>query len=145
MHRRISAIGAAAILAGVLTACSQTPAPVAAEDDPALVEQVDGSSSSRLTLTTRAAERLGIQTTAVKGVAGNASRRSVPYSAVFYGPDGETWVYVSPKALTYIREPVVIDRIDGQVAVLTEGPAVDAQVVTVGVAELYGTEFEVGH
>lgn len=144
MHKRISAVGAAVLLAGALTACSQAKAPVAAEGDhPAQVEQVDGE-NSRLTLTKRAAERLGIQTTAVKAVAANG-RISVPYSAVFYGPAGETWVYVSPKELTFIREAVVIDRIDGDVAFLSEGPAVDTQVVTIGVAELYGTEFEVGH
>ncbi len=145
MHKRISASATAVILAGVLAACSQAPAPAAAEDHPAQVEQVDGSTSSRLTLTTRAAERLGIQTSPVKRMAGTGSLTAVPYSAVFYGPDGETWIYVSPKTLTYIREAVVIDRIDGQVAVLSGGPDVDTQVVTVGVAELYGTEFEVGH
>ena len=35
--------------------------------------------------------------------------------------------------------------IDGDVAVLSSGPPVGTRIVTVGVAELFGTEFGVGH
>jgi hypothetical protein len=42
--------------------------------------------------------------------------------------------------VTFIREAVTILRIDGDVAVLQSGPPVGTSVVTVGTAELLGTE-----
>jgi hypothetical protein len=72
-------------------------------------------------------------------------RKVVPYSAVIYGAHGETWVYASPEPLTYVRHPVSIDYVDDDLAVLSEGPPAGTDVVTVGVAELFGAEFEVGH
>jgi hypothetical protein len=74
-----------------------------------------------------------------------AMRRVVPHSSLIYGAHGETWVYTSPEPLTYVRHPVSIDYIENDLAVLSDGPPVGTEVVTVGVAELYGTEFEVGH
>lgn len=73
-----------------------------------------------------------------------AQRTVVPYAAVIYGLNGEAWVYVSPEPLTYHREPVTIDYIEGDTAVLVDGPPVGTEVVTVGVAELYGTDTGVG-
>ena len=74
-----------------------------------------------------------------------ALRKVVPHSAVIYGAHGESWVYTSPEALTYVRHPIVIDYIEDELAVLSDGPPAGTNVVTVGVAELFGTEFEVGH
>ncbi|MGC5020697.1 hypothetical protein [Micromonospora sp. DT47] len=71
----------------------------------------------------------------------------VPYSAVLYTPDGTTWVYTVPKALTQIRQKVVVATVggaDGTEAFLSEGPPVGTTVVTVGVMELYGAELGVG-
>jgi hypothetical protein len=72
-------------------------------------------------------------------------RKVVPYSAVIYGAHGETWVYTSPEPLTYVRHPVSIDYVEAELAVLSDGPPVGTDIVAVGVAELFGTEFEVGH
>jgi hypothetical protein len=72
-------------------------------------------------------------------------RKIVPYAAVMYGPHGETWVYTNPEPLTFIREPIAIDYIDGDQVVLSDGPSPGTKVVTVAVAELYGTETGVGH
>jgi hypothetical protein len=74
-----------------------------------------------------------------------AVRKVVPHSAVIYGAHGESWVYTSPEALTYLRHPISIDYIDEDLAVLSDGPPAGTEIVTVGVAELFGTEFEVGH
>jgi hypothetical protein len=73
------------------------------------------------------------------------SRTVVPYAAVLYDSHGDTWVYTSPEALVFIRHKVKIEYIEGDRAVLSEGPAVGMNVVTIGAAELLGTEFEVGH
>jgi hypothetical protein len=74
-----------------------------------------------------------------------AQRKIVPYAAVMYGPHGETWVYTNPEPLTFIRHSIAIDYIDGDQVVLSDGPPTGTKVVTVGVAELYGTESGVGH
>lgn len=72
-------------------------------------------------------------------------RKVVPYSSLLYDGHGQTWVYTSPEALTYVREAVEIENIEGDQAFLLQGPEAGTKVVSVGAAELFGTEFEVGH
>jgi hypothetical protein len=72
-------------------------------------------------------------------------RKVVPYSSVIYDEHGDTWVYTQPEPLKYVRAPIDIDYIEGDVAVLNDGPPNGTAVVSVGAIELYGTEFEVGH
>jgi len=69
-----------------------------------------------------------------------ALRKVVPYAAVLYGVHGETWVYSNPEPLVFVRRPIVVDYIEGDQAILSEGPEVGTAVVTVGAAELFGTE-----
>lgn len=128
-----------------LSACTQESAEAKSNAEPAKVEHVDGSDVSRLTLTAKAAERLGIQTTPIRvqKVAGSP-RKVIPYGAVLYDSQGNTWVYVNAEPLSYVRERVTVDYIQGDQVVLTDGPA-GVAVVTVGAAELYGTETGVGH
>jgi hypothetical protein len=66
--------------------------------------------------------------------------RVVPYSAVYYDAKGAAWVYVNTKPLTYERQRIDIDHIAGDVAVLSNGPAVGTPIVTVGAGMLFGTE-----
>ena len=76
--------------------------------------------------------------------AGSGLVKVVPYAAVLYGVHGETWVYTNPEPLVYVREPITIDYIEGDLAVLLEGPPAGTQVVTIGGAELLGAENGVG-
>lgn len=134
------------IIAGLqLSACQRESAP-AEHVSPAHVEHLDGSELSRLTLTTKAMERLDVQTATVSEarVAGS-QRKVVPYAAVIYDAYGGTWVYTSPEPRVFVRHEIDIDHIEGDIAVLSHGPDVGTAVVTVGVAELFGTEFEIGH
>jgi hypothetical protein len=130
-----------------LSACTQQAAEAeAGAGEPAKVEHVEGAEVSRLTLTAKAAERLGIKTKPVlAGKVDGATRLVVPYSAVLYDAKGDTWVYANPAPLAYVRERVTVDYIQGDQAVLSDGPPKGTRVVTVGAAELYGTEFGVGH
>jgi len=64
----------------------------------------------------------------------------VPYSAVYYDSSGSAWVYVTDQALVFQRQPIVIDRVVGDLAVLSDGPPPGTTVVSVGSALLYGTE-----
>ena len=131
-------IGAAAILAGCATA---TPA----ETPPALIKPVAGSQIPQLQLTERAVQRLGVVTQPVRqtATAGHAAREIIPYSAVVYDTDGSTWTYVNTAARTYERKPITVTEIDGDVAQLSAGPPAGTPVVTVGAAELLGTEYDI--
>lgn len=138
---------AAALLAGCGTA-AQTPAEE--EHGPAVVEPVEGSDDlHRITLTEQAAERLGIETADVAAAPGARGLTRVPYSAVIYDAEGTAWAYVAEAERTYVRHALTVDEIvadsAGDYAVLAEGPAEGETVVSVGVAELFGAEFEVGH
>lgn len=115
-------------------------------EEPAKVEPLEGNDDlSVVTLTAEAAERLDVQTTAVRVEREGARERTViPYSAVLYEPNGETWAYTSPESLTFVRAPIVVETIDGDRAVLSEGPPLGTMVVTVGVAELFGAESGIG-
>jgi hypothetical protein len=63
---------------------------------------------------------------------------------VVYGLKGETWAYTSPAPLTFVRQLITIDHIDGDDVFLVDGPAAGTAVVTVGVPELYGTDTGIG-
>ena len=63
---------------------------------------------------------------------------------MLYDPNGDTWAYTNPEPLVFVRAPITVVTIDGNRAVLSAGPAAGTQVVTVGAAELLGTEYEVG-
>jgi hypothetical protein len=130
-----------------LSACTQTSAEANGGAEPAKVEHVEGSEEvSHLTLTAEAVERIGIQTTPISETTVAGKRRKVvPYGAVLYDAEGKTSVYVSSAPNTYVREPITVDFIQGDRAVLTAGPAAGTAIVTVGAAELYGTETGVGH
>ena|SRR5215472_10280155 len=137
-------VGAAVILAGCGTA-------TAADPPPATVTQIAGSQVQRLQLTAQAIQRLGISTqpvrempTAAGKAMGNArARKAIPYSAVVYDTNGSTWTYVNTAARTYVRQRVTLTEIRGQTAILSSGPPVGAAVVTVGAAELLGTEYDI--
>ena len=75
---------------------------------------------------------------------GGEKRKIIPYAAVLYDAKGNAWVYTNPEPLVFIRQPIQIDTIVGDEVLLVEGPPAGTAVVTVGGAELYGTEFGVG-
>jgi hypothetical protein len=71
-------------------------------------------------------------------------QKVIPYAAVIYDLTGDTWVYTSPEPLTFVRQPISVDYIEGDMAVLVDGPDAGTLVATVGVAELYGADTGVG-
>lgn len=72
------------------------------------------------------------------------TRLVVPYSSLIYDIYGDTWVYINPEHRQFLRVPVVVDYIQGENVYLVDGPAAGTTVVTVGVAELHGTDTGVG-
>jgi len=103
---------------------------------PAALEKV-GSDLSKITLTDKAVERLGLTTEKVT----KGSALEIPYAALMYDGAGKTWVYTSPEPRTYIRAAVTVDKITGDKVQLRSGPPAGTDVVTIGAAELFGTEF----
>ena len=134
----VGLVAASAAVLLVLLLVDPSPETTAATSPkPAVVEDIEGTDLKRLVLTEKAAERLGIQ---VAEVTDNA----VPYAAVLYDLDGSTFVYTNPEPLIYIRAPIVVDHIEGERALLSEGPPSGTPVVIVGGAELIGIEFGLG-
>jgi hypothetical protein len=129
-----------------LAGCQSGEEEAAAADEPAKVEPVEGSDDLfQVTLTEEAAERIDLQTAVVRTEGDGAGQRTiVPYSAIVYETDGETWVYTSTADLSFVREHVEVREIEGDRAALSEGPAEGTEVVTVGVAELFGAEHGIG-
>jgi hypothetical protein len=139
------------VIAGLqLAACQQVSGKVEAEH-PAQVKRVEGTEFSSVTLTEKAMQRLGLKTDEVREEKVTrkqqppGERKVVPYSALIYDSHGQTWVYTSPSARTFVRHKVEVDHIQGDLVVLKDGPPTGTVVASVGVAELYGTEFKVGH
>ena len=134
---------AAVVVAGMsLAACGGGSGSEAEPDSPAVVEEVAGSDIPQVTLTEEAATRIDLQTAAVEAGAGTATL--IPYGAVLYDPDGNTWAFIKAGDLTFARAPITVDHIDGDQAFLADGPEVGTEVVSVGATQLYGAEQGVG-
>jgi hypothetical protein len=120
------------VLASLISACAPKSS-TSTKIDPVKLEPIEGTDFQRVILTEKAAQRLDIQTAEVSGV-------SIPYAAVIYDTEGNTWVYTNPEPLTFVRAPIFIDHIEGDQAVLSQELDSGTTVVTLGVSELYGAE-----
>jgi outer membrane receptor for ferric coprogen and ferric-rhodotorulic acid len=125
-----------------ITAC-QKHSEMHEAEHPAEIVKVEGTDLSKVILTEKAIERLALKTDKVRE--SKASGTVVPYSSLIYDINGQAWVYTSPEPRTFVRAKVDVDRVDGNTAILNDGPPVGTVVASVAVAELYGAEFKVGH
>jgi hypothetical protein len=135
-HRWVAGLLIVASL--MLSACGHVPEEGEGLSEAATVEPIEGTDVMRVILTARAAERLDIRTDAVRDAAG--SETVIPYAAVFYTANGDTWTYTNREPLRFVREPIVIDHIEGDLVFLSDGPPAGTAIVTQGAAELFGTE-----
>ncbi|MGH3345293.1 MAG: hypothetical protein ACRDPK_20995 [Carbonactinosporaceae bacterium] len=154
-HERRSWCVAAALVAGVLlSSCGQSVETDASTTNlsAAEIQPVQGTDLARVTLTDRAVERLGIRTTPLveeqvpakpRGQSREVKRKVIPYAAVLYDPDGKAWAFTNTGGRSYVREPIEVDYVEGDRAVLADGPAVGTAIVRQGAAELYGAELGV--
>jgi hypothetical protein len=138
--RRITVVLSVGAL--ILSACREAPSDEHVIDEPVKVEHVGGTDVARLTLTAKAAERLGIETARVEK---EGKQTLISSAAVIVDPDGDFWVYTNPEPLVFVRHAIRIDYEEGGQAYVSAGPRPGTKVVTVGVAELYGAEFGIGH
>jgi hypothetical protein len=109
---------------------------------PTSVKPVKGQDDDiqQVTFTAAAARRADLKTSTVRA---SSRRTSIPYAALIYDEEGNTYTYVSPKPLVFVREHIDIDHITGARVVLSHGPPTGTTVVTTGAAEVYSAEFGV--
>jgi hypothetical protein len=130
-----------------LTACHRDHVVHHAEH-PAVVQAIEGSNLKRVTLTEKAIARIDLKTTEVREQhmpRSNSPRKVVPYAALIYDPQGQTWIYTSPQPRTFIRHKVDVAYVHGDLAVLNDGPPAGTVIASKAVAESYGADFSVGH
>ncbi len=108
-------------------------------DKPAYVVESEKVDMSAVVLTEKAAERLGIQTIDIF-----RNQLTIPYSAVIYDVYGDTWLYVNPKPLVYVRKQIYVNSVDNEQVTLSKPLLKDTTIVTVGVPELSGVEHGIG-
>ncbi len=68
----------------------------------------------------------------------------VPWSAIVYDANGGAWVYRQTDPVTFTRARVAVRGIRGDWALLDQGPEPGTRIVSIGAAELFGTEFGAG-
>ena len=142
--RRSAWIGrslATVLVALSVTACSQTSDETGPKYAPATLGPADAAGVKRVTFTEDAAQRVQLRTSPVVAAGRSVA---VDYAALIYDKKGQSWVYTVPQPLTFVRSKVTVDRVEGNRATLSVGPAPGVQVVTTGAAEVYGAELDIG-
>jgi multidrug efflux pump subunit AcrA (membrane-fusion protein) len=122
-----------------LAACDEVPSNLR-EAQPYKVQPIKGTDRNTVTMADATASLLPVQTTDVRS---SGKRKVVPHEALIYNPDGDAFVYTKPKAETYVRRPVRVERVEGKRVWLTAGPEAGTTIVTTGAAELLATEYEI--
>jgi hypothetical protein len=135
----------AAVLAAVAVAasgCKEVESEEASAYEPSKLEAVAGKGDEikRVVFTSEGAARTGLKTAPIRR---QGEHSVLPYASLVYDATGATFVYTNVGPLTYLRETVKVDHIEGDDVVLDEGPPPGTAVVTVGTAEVYGTELEI--
>ena len=152
--RRVWALLPLVVLIGLgISGCGENE-PAAEPVQPTRIDPIPGTNLNYVVLSRQAANDLGIRTQRVRRVPAGATGSSagsgagalvvIPTTAVIYDPSGRSWTYVIAAERTYVRKAIVIDRIDGDRALLRRGPPAGTPVVTVGASELIGAEYGVG-
>ena len=137
MGRAWGCLVAAGVIAALGTSgCGGSSA--APTEPPATVTHL--GSLVRVTLSPEALARIGVRTAPAGRAAGRADVAAIPYAAVVYAPDGAPSVFTSSAPRQYIRRPIVIDHISGNVTYVKKGLSPGTPLVTVGAVELLGAE-----
>ena len=140
----VCAVVVAVAVAVSLSGCQEVDSATAAVYEPATVEAVGDLGVKQVTLAEEGATLIGLETAIAQPA---APHTTVPYAALIYDGQGLSWVYTTVRPLTYLRVKVVVDRIEGDLVMLSGGLAPGSEVVTVGAAEVYGAELGIsgGH
>jgi hypothetical protein len=140
--RRLLA-GFAVALAGLsVGACREVETESSVGYEPATLKPIEGKGDDAklVTFTAEAAARSHVQTARVRR---DGAGVVVPYASLIYDEEGKTFVFTSPKRLSFVRAAVTVKRVGGDRVLLSKGPPPGTAVVTVGTAEVYGAEQEI--
>jgi hypothetical protein len=131
-----------------LSSCKKMPAEKEQDDEQTAAkvvhqEQKYPDQPTRITLTEDARKRIDVHTAPIQEIdIGGLKQKVMPFSALLIDPEGESWAFTNSEPLTYVRQRIKVERIDGDKAILAQGPSIGTPVVTVGAALLYGSEKE---
>jgi hypothetical protein len=143
-RKRLRAVAAGLVVIGAmsLSACKEVEEESAAGYEPAKLEPIKGKGEEfqRVTFTEEGARRVDLQTDKVTR---SGKHKVIPYEALIYNDEAKTFVYTSPKPLSYERVPITVHRVEDDRVLLSKGPAPGTKVVTVGATEVYGTELDI--
>ncbi len=139
---KLTRITIVTLLGAVLALTGCREAKNVALHHPAKLDSTEVKGIMRVTLEPRAAERIGLQTAEVRA---EGNRTVIPYGALMYDKKGHTWTFVSTGPLSFLRKEVVVQDIQGDRVILSDGPPAGTVIVTVGAAELMGAEHKYGH
>jgi cobalt-zinc-cadmium efflux system membrane fusion protein len=117
------------------------PGPPSANADAATVDLFFELAPPRGSL--QPGQKVGVTLAQEPRIGGDGLFLAVPHAAIVYDIHGGTWVYERRVAQQYVRRRVEVSHVGDGVAYLTRGPAEGTAVVSVGAAELFGTEFGV--
>ena len=137
VDRKVAAALVAALLAVAPAACKQAEAIEQEHYQASKVTPAEHGDHATVTITELAAERIGLETVPIE-------KSQIPYAAILYDAEGQAYVFVNTKGLSFHREDVDIADVDGDTVELADGPPAGTQVVTVGVPQIHGAELEFG-
>jgi hypothetical protein len=137
--RKVAAALVASVLAVAPAACKQAEAPETEHYQASKITPGEGEHDHPVvTLTKLGAEQIGLETTPIE-------KNRVPYAAILYdAAGGQPYVFVNMKGLSFHREDVTVENVDGDMVDLADGPPNGTEVVTVGVPQVHGAELEFG-
>lgn len=139
---RVVAILATIATAAFVSGCKEVEKAEKVHYSPASVTPIKGDEDHKIvTLTAEGARRIDLRTGLIER---GARAKVMPYAALLYEKDGETFVYTNPKPLTYVRAAVEVESVIGDRVILKRGPGAGTRVVTVGAQEVHGAELEFG-
>ena len=137
--RKVAAAIVASLLAVAPAACKQAELPETEHYQASKITPAEEEGGHPVvTLTKLGADQIGLETEPI-------AERTIPYSALLYdAAGGQPYVFVNTEGLSFHREDVTVDTIDGDVVNLSDGPDDGTEVVTVGVPQVHGAELEYG-
>lgn len=137
--RRVAAAIIASVLAVAPAACKQAEEPEVEHYQASKITPAEEEGGHPVvTLTKLGADQIGLETTPIE-------KNRIPYSAILYdAAGGQPYVFVNTKGLSFHREDVTVDNVDGDMVDLAAGPPNGTEVVTAGVPQVHGAELEFG-
>ena len=142
IDRRMPAILVALLLAVAPAACKQAEAEEPYKYTASKITPSEDGEHPVVTVTQTGAEKIGLQTATVEK---NGDRTRIPYAAVLYDAEGgQPYVFVNTEGLSFLRQDITVDNIEGDMVDVSKGLEPDTRVVTQGLAEIHGAELEYG-